>query len=71
MIDIKKIAAACNYSHVYTVSDKNNFLKTIHKIKKLKGPILILVKIQQNKQIKSERIKISPVKIKERFMKCI
>ena len=71
VIDIKKIAAACNYSHVYTVSDKNNFLKTIHKIKKLKGPILILVKIQQNKQIKSERIKISPIKIKERFMKSI
>ena len=71
VIDIKKIAEVCNYTHTYIVSDKNNFLKIIHKIKKLKGPIMILVKIQQNKQIKSERIKISPIKIKERFMKSI
>ena len=71
VIDIKKIAAVCNYTHTYTVSDENNFLKIIRKIKKLNGPIMILVKIQQNKQIKSERIKISPIKIKERFMKSI
>jgi len=71
VIDIKKIAAVCNYTHAYTVSDANNFLKIIHKIKKLKGPIMILVKIQQNKQVKSKRIKISPIKIKERFMKSI
>ena len=71
VIDIKKIAAVCNYTHTYTVSDENNFLKIIHKIKKLNGPIMILVKIQQNKRIKSERIKISPIKIKERFMKSI
>jgi len=70
-INIEKIAKTCNYNHTYRVSNKNNFLKIIHKIKKLKGPIMILVKIQQNKEIKSERIKISPIKIKERFMQSI
>ena len=70
-VNIEKIAKICNYSHTYKVSDKNNFLKIIHKIKKLKGPIMILVKIQQSKEKKSERIKISPIKIKERFMQSI
>ena len=70
-IHIEKIAKACNYNHVYIVKDENNFLKIIHKIKKLKGPIMILVKIQQSKGGKSERIKISPIKIKERFMRNI
>ena len=32
---------------------------------------MILVKIEQNKDIKSKRIKISPIKIKERFMQSI
>jgi len=49
----------------------NNFLKIIRKIKKLKGPIMILVKIQQSKGQRSERIKISPIRIKERFMQSI
>ena len=70
-VHIEKIAKACNYRHTYRVNNKNNFLKIIHKIKKLKGPIMILVKIQQNKEVKSERIKISPIKIKERYMQTI
>ena len=37
----------------------------------MKGPIMILVKVQQNEGIKSERVKISPIKIKERFMQNI
>jgi len=70
-VNIEKIAKACNYNHTYMVRDENNFLKIIHKIKKLKGPIMILVKIQKSKEIKSERIKISPIKIKELFMQSI
>ena len=68
LIHIEKIAKACDYNHVYIAKDQNNFLKIIRKIKKLKGPIMILVKIQQSKGQRSERIKISPIKIKERFM---
>ena len=37
----------------------------------MEGPIMILVKIQQNKENKSERVRISPIKIKERFMQNI
>ena len=68
LIHIEKIAKACDYNHVYIAKDQNNFLKIIRKIKKLKGPIMILVKIQQSKGQRSERIKISPIRIKERFM---
>ena len=67
-VSVEKIAKACNYNHTFTVRTKNNFEKILCKIKKLKGPIMIVVKIQQNDTERSERINISPVGIKERFM---
>ena len=67
-VNIEKIAKVCNYNHTFTVRTKNNFLKILHKIKKLKGPIMIVVKIQQSGEEKSKRVKILPIKIKERFM---
>ena len=67
-VSIEKIAKACNYNHTFTVKTKNNFEKVLRNIKKLKGPIMIVVKIQQSNTERSGRINISPVKIKERFM---
>ena len=67
-VSIEKIAKACNYNHTFTVGTENSFEKILHKIKKLKGPIMILVKIQQSNTERSGRINISPVRIKERFM---
>ena len=67
-VSVEKIAKACNYNHTFTVKTKNNFEKVLRKIKKLKGPIMIVVKIQQSNTERSGRINISPVKIKERFM---
>ena len=67
-VSVEKIAKACNYNHTFTVKTKNNFEKVLRKIKKLKGPIMIVVKIQQSNDKKSARINISPVEIKERFM---
>ena len=67
-VDIEKIAKACNYNHTFTVRTENNLLKILDKIKKLKGPIMIVVKIQQSKGKKSKRVNILPVEIKERFM---
>ena len=67
-VSIEKIAKACNYNHTFTVGTENSFEKILQKIKKLKGPIMVVVKIQQSKGQRSERIKISPVRIKERFM---
>jgi thiamine pyrophosphate-dependent acetolactate synthase large subunit-like protein len=67
-IDIEKIAKICNYNHTFMIRTRNNFLKTLRKIKRLKGPIMIVVKIQQSKKKRSKRINIPPVGIKERFM---
>ena len=67
-VNIEKIAKACNYNHTFMVRTENNLLKILDKIKKLKGPIMILVKIQQSKGEKSKRVNILPVNIKERFM---
>ena len=67
-VNIEKIAKACNYNHTFMVRTENNLLKILDKIKKLKGPIMIVVKIQQSKGKKSKRVNILPVDIKERFM---
>ena len=67
-VNIEKIAKACNYNHTFMVRTENNLLKILYKIKKLKGPIMIVVKIQQSKGEKSKRVNILPVDIKERFM---
>ena len=67
-VNIEKIAKACNYNHTFMVRTENNLLKILDKIKKLKGPIMIVVKIQQSKGEKSKRVNILPVNIKERFM---
>ena len=67
-VSIEKIAKACNYNHTFTARTENNFEKILHKIKKLNGPIMIVVKIQQSNDKKSARINYEPVEIKERFM---
>ena len=67
-VNIEKIAKACNYNHTFMVRTENNLLKILDKIKKLKGPIMIVVKIQQSGMEKSKRVEILPVEIKERFM---
>ena len=67
-VSIEKIAKACNYNHTFTVRTENSFEKILRKIKKLKGPIMIVVKIQQSNDKKSARVGYEPVEIKERFM---
>ena len=67
-VSIEKIAKACNYNHTFTVRTENSFEKILRKIKKLKGPIMIVVKIQQSNGQKSARINYEPIEIKERFM---
>ena len=67
-VSIEKIAKACNYNHTFTARTENNFEKILRKIKKLKGPIMIVVKIQQTNDKKSARVNYEPVEMKERFM---
>ena len=67
-VSIEKIAKACNYNHTFTARTENNFEKILRKIKKLKGPIMIVVKIQQSNDKKSARVNYEPVEMKEHFM---
>ena len=67
-VSIEKIAKACNYNHTFTVKTKNGFEKILRKIKKLKGPIMIVVKIQRSNGKKSPRVNYEPVEMKESFM---
>ena len=67
-VSIEKIAKACNYNHTFTVRTENGFEKILSKIKKLKRPIMIVVKIQRSDGEKSARINHEPTEIKERFM---
>ena len=67
-VSIEKITKACNYNHTFTVKTKNNFEKVLRKIKKLKGPIMIVVKIQRSNGKKSPRVNYEPVEMKESFM---
>ena len=69
-IDISKVAKTLRYT-TFSVRTKKSLENTLEKIRNMKGPIMILVKIQQNKEKKSERVGISPIKIKERFMQNI
>ena len=67
-VSIEKIAKACNYNYTFTVRTENNLEKILRKIKKLKGPIMIVVKIQQSNRERSGRIRYEPVEMKESFM---
>ncbi len=67
-VSIEKIAKACNYNYTFTVRTENNLEKILRKIKKLKGPIMIVVKIQQSNRERSGRVRYEPVEMKESFM---
>ena len=67
-VSIEKIAKACNYNYTFTIRTENNFEKILRKIKKLKGPIMIVVKIQQSNVESSGRVNYGPVEMKDRFM---
>lgn len=66
-INIDKIAKASNYK-VFKVFFPNDLSKILSQIKKIDGPILILVKIRNSSEI-SKRINLSALDIKHRFMK--
>jgi len=67
LIKIDDIARDCNYNKVFLIKTNIELEKTLLKIKKINGPIMILVKIKKGGSI-GNRITIEPKKIKERFM---
>ena len=66
-ISIDAIAKAVNLK-VFRCKSKNNLDEIFKKIKRLNGPIIILVKISKSEKI-SKRVSLPPKKIKSRFMK--
>ena len=68
-IDIGKIAKAANYV-VFNILTKNELKKILKKIKKITGPIMLIIKIKKSDHI-SKRVKWTPTQIKNRFMASI
>ena len=65
----ESIAKAVNLK-VFRCKSKNNLDEIFKKIKRLNGPIIILVKISKSEKI-SKRVSLHPKKIKSRFMKSL
>ena len=65
-IKIESIAKAVNYK-IFKTSTKKGLERILIQIKKLKGPILVLVKVEKSDYV-SKRVNIEPVEIKNRFM---
>ena len=67
--NISKIAKISNYS-IFTIKTKKSLETVLKKIDKINGPIMIHIHVTQSKE-RSSRVKISPEKIKSRFMSAI
>ncbi len=52
------------------MENESQFEKILVKIKKLLGPIMIVVKIKNSKET-GGRVTLKPIRIKERFMQSI
>ena len=65
-ISIANIAKAANFK-IFQVENESQFERILIKIKKLPGPIMIVVKIKNSEEI-SGRVSLKPSDIKKRFM---
>jgi len=68
-VRIDMISKAANYK-VFKVSTQNKLKSLLKNIKKIRGPLLILIKVEKSKYV-SKRIDIEPTLIKSRFVKAI
>ena len=64
-VSLEKIAKAAGYA-VYKTDNKLDLEMILKKIKKAKGPIMILIKISKKSKV-GKRIDIQPLMIRERF----
>jgi len=65
-ISIKKLAKSANYK-AFQVSTQNNLKKVLNQIKKIPGPIMVVVKIQGSNSI-SKRVTLDTIEIRDRFL---
>ena len=68
-ISISNIGKVTNF-HVFEINDINYLKKILKKIKKISGTIMIVIKIN-NSKIRSGRVTLDPVFIKNRFMESL
>lgn len=68
-ISLEKVAKSTNYK-TFKINSELELKTIIPKLKNLRGPIFILVKVQPS-SVTSERVKLSPLKIKNRFMESL
>ena len=68
-INIDRLAKDANYK-IFKTNSKKKLLEILEMVKKITGPILILIKVK-NSDLVSSRIKLTPSDIKNRFMNSI
>ena len=68
-IQISELAKISNY-HVFVATKKFQLKNILKQLKKISGPIMIVIKIK-NSQIHSHRVSLDPPIIKNRFMKAL
>jgi len=68
-INIDRLARDTNYK-VFKTNSKKKLLEILEMVKKITGPILILIKVK-NSDLVSGRIELTPLDIKNRFMNLI
>ena len=66
-INLEKIAKVVNYN-IFVVKSKTKLMSVLKNIKKLQGPIFLLVKISTSKE-RSKRVSWDPKTIRDRVMK--
>ena len=68
-INLEKIAKAVNYK-IFVIQSKTKLISVLKDIKKLQGPIFLLVKISTSKE-RSKRVSWNPKTIRDRVMKSL
>jgi len=68
-ISLSNFGKDANYK-VFLIKNQTNLKKIMHKIMKIEGPIMLVIKIKKN-NTKSDRVSIFPEIIKNRFMKSL
>ena len=68
-INLEKIAKVVNYN-IFVVKSKTKLMSVLKNIKKLQGPIFLLVKISTSKE-RSKRVSWDPKTIRDRVMKSL
>ena len=66
-IELEKIALVANYKS-FKVTNMKELENTLKKIQTIKKPVFILIKIKKSDKV-STRVELTPIEIKERFMK--